>query len=237
MPATSVSATMALGGGLVFFFNPCVWPLYPAYVSYIAGSSLDDLGSRYRRKILLNTLGFMLGFSMIFMTLGSIASSLGSFYENQAFFERIAGIVIIFFGLQLSGLFNLSFMSKEKKLSFLPQKPGFFSSVIFGATFALGWTPCATPILGAILAYAFTHESLLQGAFVLGLFSLGFGVPFFIFSLLFSFINNIEGKIANISRYLPVINRVSGFILLAVGGLLLFNQMSNISVWLFEIIN
>ena len=239
MVFSSISIGMALGGGLLFFFNPCVWPLYPAYVSYIAGSSLSEIKTGENKyKLLKNTLGFILGFSIIFVALGALATSLGSYYQNQVLFERLAGVVIIFFGLQLSGLLKFNFLSMDKRFSFMPSKPGFFSSIIFGATFALGWTPCATPILGAILAYAFTHETLYQGMFLLGLFSVGFAVPFLIFSIFFTVLSGVvESWIARVGKHLPTINKISGFVLLFIGVLLLFNKMSDISIWLYSLFN
>ncbi len=239
MPATSVSIWMALGGGLLFFLNPCVWPLYPAYVSYITGSSLSELQSGDKKENFLknikNTLGFIVGFSIIFMVLGAVATSLGSYYANQQLFERIAGVIIIFFGLQLSGLLKFSFLSADKRVSFLPDKPGFLSSTVFGATFALGWTPCATPILGAILAYAFTQETLYQGILLLGAFSIGFGIPFLILTALLSLVENAASNMGKIGRHLPTINKVSGYVLLLVGVLLFFNLMSEISLWLYNL--
>jgi len=236
MQLDTVSIPIAFLAGLAFFLSPCVWPLYPAYISYIAGSSIDELKSNLgRSRVFKNALGFVLGFTVVFVFLGATATSVGGFLsEYQDIFRVVAGLLIIFFGLQLGGFFKMPFLSKGKRINFIPQKPGFLSSAVFGTTFAFAWTPCATAILGVILIYASRSDTVYQGMMLLGVFSMGFSIPFLILAL---FMKQLHPKLGKIGKYLPVLNSIGGGILVIIGVLVLFDKFADISLWLFNLLN
>jgi cytochrome c-type biogenesis protein len=183
--AQNLSIIVALGGGILSILSPCVLPLVPAYLSYITGISFDDLKSpllkrRHRPKILLSALCFILGLSTVFIILGASFSFLGRFVSShQGIIQKIAGLVIIFFGLSIAGVFRLSFLMRSRE--FLPLRKGttgYFGSIIIGVSFGAAWTPCIGPILGSILALAAGAKAMSQGVVLLSAYSLGFAIPF-----------------------------------------------------------
>ena len=183
--AENLSIIVALGGGILSILSPCVLPLVPAYLSYITGISFDDLKSpllkrRHRPKIILSALCFILGLSTVFVVLGASFSFLGRFVSSQqGIIQKIAGVVIIFFGLSIAGVFKIPILMRSRE--FLPLKAGitgYIGSVILGISFGAAWTPCIGPILGSILALAAGAKGMSQGATLLTAYSLGFAIPF-----------------------------------------------------------
>lgn len=217
---TTIPITVAFFAGVVSFLAPCVLPLIPGYLAYLAGVKVGE-GGKARREIFLNSVFFVLGFSLVFALLGVLLNTLLSSiaYDAQLWLSRIGGIIIIVFGLYLTGLFKLSFLEREYR--FTPKfkfQSQYATSVLFGAAFAAGWSPCVGAVLGAVLGLASTQPGI---AFVLLLaYSAGFSIPFLIVGL-------FSGKAAEwINKYgsaAKIINQIFG-VLLVVLGILIFTQ-------------
>ncbi len=177
-----ISLMAAFVAGLFSFVSPCVLPLVPGYISFISGISLEEIeqgGKQNKNKVIISSLFFILGFSLVFTLLGATATFLGSFLLEKAFIlEKLAGIIIIIFGIHMSGIYRIKFLDYEKEYM---QKPDrlILSSVLFnGIGFCFGWTPCIGPILAGILIYAGTQKTLYQGVLLLMVYSAGLGIPF-----------------------------------------------------------
>lgn len=219
--------------GILTFLAPCTLPLVPGYLGFISGVSANDLQDQNkhkttRRKIFLNGVFYVIGFSLVFIILGSIFGLGGAaLIKHRLWLSRIGGIFVIFFGLFMTGILKLPFLNFEKHVSGVRAiKPGNpVSSLIFGATFAFGWTPCVGPILGSILALAASSATIGQGAFLLAIFSLGLAVPFLIIA---ASIGSASAYIVKLSRYLPAISFIGGIFLIFLGTLLLTN---NLGIW------
>lgn len=220
--------------GILTFLAPCTLPLVPGYLAFISGVSLEEVQDPKRRatarsKIVLNGILFIVGFSAVFILLGTLAGLGGSaFSRHRVWLSRIGGIIVMLFGLYMIGLLKLpflKFLASEKRLSagrFLtPGHPA--SSFIFGAIFAFGWTPCVGPILGSVLLLASATATVAQGAALLGVFSLGLAVPFLLVAI---GIGTASARINKISKYLNVISVIGGIFLLLLGFVLLTNKLS-----------
>ncbi len=236
MQLDAVSMPIAFAAGLIFFFSPCVWPLYPAYISYMVGASVNDIKTNLAKsRVFKNALGFVIGFTIVFVLLGATATTVGGFLATyQDLFQIIAGILIILFGIQLGGFFKLPFLNQEMRIDFIPEKPGFFSSAIFGTTFAFAWTPCATAVLGVILIYASQTATVYQGMSLLAVFSLGFSIPFLLLAI---FMKQLHPRLSKVMKHLPLLNTVGGFVLVVIGLLVAFDKFTDISLWLFNLMN
>ena len=222
-----VSFIMAFIAGIITFLSPCVLPLIPAYISYLTGISFHEFSGEItkpeRRKIKLLTtfhsLGFILGFSVIFVALGISVTFLGKFlFQYQLLLKRIGGALIIFFALVIMRVIKVPFLAKEKKLTYRKEGVSILGSMLVGATFAVAWTPCVGPILGSILIYASSTASMEMGIKLLIAFSLGLGLPFFLSALI---INSFLTYIKKIEKYLKWITIAAGVILIIFGILLL----------------
>lgn len=214
---------LAFGAGFLSFISPCTLPLYPAFLSYITGMSLDDLQSdskRMNKRGMLHTLFFLLGFSVIFIALGFTTSFLGTFfYENMDIIRQIGSILIVLFGLMIIGLFTPDFLMKERKLQFKNRPAGYFGTFLIGLAFSAGWTPCMGPIIGVIIALAGTNPG--SGMLYMLTYVIGFALPFFILSFFVT-------KIGAIRKHSGIIMKVGGYIMIAVGILLFFDGMTYI---------
>ena len=210
----SVGLATAFVAGLISFLSPCVLPLVPAYLSYITGVSVEDMRkqeetqpARVMGKTLLHSLVFILGFSVVFVGLGASATTVGHVMQrHHRLFLQIAGVVIIIFGLQLTGLFKIGFLYREARFN-KAGKAGILGSFVIGLAFAFGWTPCIGPILAGILTIAATRESVSQGILLLAIYSLGLGVPFLLVGLS---INRFLGFYKTFRKHLQVVEVVSG---------------------------
>ena len=224
---------IAFSAGLLSFLSPCVLPLIPSYLSFITGVSVSDLAhpsatSPVRFRVALHALFFILGFSLVFMTMGASATTIGRFLlVHQRFLQRVGGVVVLVFGATLAGILKIPFFSREKKFSFSGHPTGFVGSLAIGAVFAFGWSPCVGPILASILVLAGTSEHLSQGLLLLGAYSLGLGVPFFLAALA---TGHFLSVMKVFQRYLLVIERFSGGLLIAIGLLLLTGHFSQVTV-------
>lgn len=218
--------------GVVSFLAPCILPIIPGFLAYLAGSSLEEAQSK-RKEIFINSLFFVLGFSVLFSVLGVLLNSLleGIAYDVQLWFSRIGGALIIFFGLYLTGLIKLPFLEREYKLSVRARfKSKYATSFFFGAAFAAGWTPCVGAVLGGILALAATAPG--SALYLLLAYSLGLGVPFLIVGL---FAAPAAQFFAKYGRALSYINVVFGIILIGLGILVFTQTLSRLAN--FEILN
>ena len=211
----NVTYFIAFMAGLISFLSPCVLPLIPGYISYISGASLDDLIKKSRQKIFIKTIFFSLGFSLVFISLGSTASLFGSFLlKNSETFKIIAGIFIIILSFHLIGILNFSFMNKDLKIYTNKYSKSITFPIVVGAAFGFGWTPCIGPILGSILTLASLEGSLVKSLILLTSYSLGLAIPFIISGIL---ISRLIFFSQNIKKYLATISKVGGIILLLTG--------------------
>lgn len=224
---TDLNMFFAFGAGFLSFISPCTLPLYPAFLSYITGMSLDDLQSdskRMTRRGMLHTLFFLIGFSLIFIAMGFGSTFLGTFFqENIVILRQIGSIFIVLFGLMIVGLFTPDFLMKERKLQFKNRPAGYLGTMLIGLAFAAGWTPCSGPIIGAILGLASTNPG--SGMYYMLAYVFGFAIPFFILSFFVT-------KIGVIRKYSGPIMKVGGYIMIAFGILLFFDGMTYIINWL-----
>ena len=223
---------IAFGAGLISFLSPCVLPLIPGYISYISGSSLNELIEKKSVNIFPIIL-FTLGFSLVFISFGATASFLGSVILNNSYELRIAsGIIIIIFSLHILGIVNLNFLNYEKRI-YTEKKSGIFSSILVGMAFGFGWTPCIGPILGSILALASTEQSLNRGILLLIFYSLGLAIPFILSGYLIQkflvFSKNLKSK-------KNIILKSGGALLLITGILMITNQLQAIGFYLLKYI-
>jgi len=223
--AQQVSLAMAFLAGLLTFLSPCILPLVPAYICFITGVSIDDLVSgggekrRMTRRIFLEMVLFISGFSLVFIFLGASASYFGKFaLSHLKLLRTIGGILVILFGLYIAGLFKISFLGYEKKIHLTMKPANILGSFIIGTVFAIGWTPCAGPILGTILTYAGTQETVGKGIFLLGSYSLGLAIPFLVSGLA---VNLFLRGFQKIKKYSRLISVVTGGLLIIFGILIL----------------
>ena len=242
----NVTLLAAFGAGLLSFISPCVLPLIPGYLSYISGLSLDEMRGApavaggtavavarpagARRQVVLSSLAFIVGFSLVFISLGAAASAIGPFLaREQALFNRIAGAVIVIFGLHTMGLLRIEWLYQERRVHTSRKPAGFLGAGVVGIAFAFGWTPCIGPILAGILALAGSQETVAQGVRLLAVYSLGLGVPFLATALM---INRFFLAMSKIRRYYHTIEIVSGALLVVIGLLIFTNRFTVIAKWL-----
>tara|TARA_B100000085_G_scaffold57932_1_gene50791 strand:+ start:783 stop:1490 length:708 start_codon:yes stop_codon:yes gene_type:complete len=221
---------IALSAGLISFLSPCVLPLIPGYVSYISGSSLNELMESKETNIFPIIL-FSLGFSIVFISFGATATYLGSLVLDYSYELRIiAGSLIIIFSLQIMGLLNIKFLNYEKRIH-SNIKPSVFGSILIGMAFGFGWTPCIGPILGSILALAATEESINKGILLLLCYSLGLAIPFVLSGYLIQrfmiFSKNLKNK-------MNLISKIGGGLLLITGILMITNQLQALGFYLLR---
>ncbi len=226
---TDISYWTAFGAGLLSFFSPCVLPLVPAYLANLAGSSAIDTDDK--RKVwptLLHSIFFVLGFSILFILMGASAGLIGSAITEYAETLRIvSGIVIIIFGIFLIAAYKIPWLNYEKRMQVQgARNPGYLRSLLIGAAFSLGWTPCIGPILGSILFIASYTQETAKGALLLSAYSLGMGIPFLLIGLAWSYIVPFW---KGITKHLGLISIISGILLIIVGILILSGQLTMLS--------
>ena len=226
-----IELIIALGAGLISFLSPCVLPLIPGYISYISGSSLNELIEK-KNVNLFPIILFTIGFSIVFIIFGAASTFLGKvLLQNSYELRIIAGLVIIILSLHIIGVINLKFLNYEKRIQTNISK-NLFSPILIGMAFAFGWTPCIGPILGSILVLASTEESLGQGILLLSFYSIGLAVPFILSGYLIQkfliFSKNFKNKINKVSK-------IGGVILLLTGILIITNQLQALGFYLLNI--
>lgn len=229
-----VSLFAAFGAGVLSFISPCVLPLVPGYISFVSGVSFDqmqtaDAASRAatRRQMLITSLAFVLGFSLVFICLGASATAIGHLLRHQkTILERIAGVVIIIFGLHLAGVFRIKWLDKDTRVQTSGRPASPIGAFLVGLAFAFGWTPCIGPILGGILAIAGSKNSVGEGVLLLGVYSAGLGIPFLLTSLA---IDRFFVASKRIRKYYKPIEVVSGALLVVLGVLIFTNRFTVLS--------
>ena len=222
---------IALGAGLISFLSPCVLPLIPGYISYISGSSINELIEK-KSVNLLPIILFTFGFSIVFIFFGAASTLLGQVLLQNSYELRIvAGGIIVILSLHIIGIINIKFLNYEKRVQ-TDIKRNFFSPVLIGMAFAFGWTPCIGPILGSILVLASTEESLGKGILLLSFYSIGLAIPFILSGYLMQkfliFSKNFRKNINKVSK-------IGGIILLITGILIITNQLQALGFYLLEI--
>ena len=226
-----IELTIALGAGLISFFSPCVFPLIPGYISYISGSSLNELIEK-KNVNLFPIILFTIGFSIVFIIFGAASTFLGNILLQNSYELRIvAGLIIIILSLHIIGLINLKFLNYEKRIQTNISK-NLFSPILIGMAFAFGWTPCIGPILGSILVLASTEESLFQGILLLSFYSIGLGVPFILSGYL---IQKFLLFSKNFKKNINKVSKIGGVILLITGILIITNQLQALGFYLLNI--
>jgi len=219
----NITLSIAFLAGLISFLSPCVLPLIPGYISYISGTTLEKLAERKNYLILTKTIFFSLGFSLVFISLGSTATFLGKFFLNNSNLLRIiAGVIIIFFSLQLIGIINFKFMNNDLRIFTKKYNNNLAFPLIVGMAFGFGWTPCIGPILGSILTLAAIEENFSKSILLLSSYSLGLAIPFIISGIL---INKFFFFSKNFKKYIQMTVKIGGIILLLTGIAILTNQL------------
>jgi len=228
----SLSVVTAFLAGLISFLSPCVLPLVPGYISLISGISIERLregNGQATRTLLVSATAFVLGFSLVFVAMGAAASSVGAFLlKNKALLYKVAGGIIVFFGLFLLGVFKLGLLYRERRFHGTGGR-GPVGAFVLGLAFAFGWTPCIGPVLGAILALAATRETVAQGTLLLAIYAAGLAVPFLLTAL---GLNKFLAFAQRLRPHLLWVERSAGVLLMAVGVLIFSNQLTRLSGYL-----
>ena len=223
---------IAFLAGLISFLSPCVLPLIPGYICYISGTSFDKLVEKKKNLIVIKTVVFTLGFSFVFIALGSTATFVGIFFlSNSEIFRIIAGIIIIFFSLQLIGIINFNFMNKDIRIITDQYSNNLAFPLFVGAAFGFGWTPCIGPILGSILALAAIEENINKSILLLSFYSLGLAIPFIISGIL---IDKFLFFSKGFRKYISTITKVGGVILLLTGIAILTGKLQVLGFFILE---
>jgi len=224
----NVSFLLAFSAGLLSFLSPCVLPLVPAYMSYLTGSAVSDVKTGVdKRNLIFKSIGFVIGFSLIFIALGASVSFLGKFFiSNLNVLRKIGGVIIILLGIHLTGLIKIKMLYYEKRFLQIKERTRGVSSVFIGMAFAVGWTPCIGPILASILIYAGSMNTVGKGIFLLLMYSLGLAVPFLMTA---AAIGSFSNSFKRISKYLPAISVASGVLMIIMGVLVFTNRLSILS--------
>ncbi len=200
--------------GIASFLSPCVLPMLPMYVSYFAGQDKN------LKKTIINSLGFVLGFTIIFVLLGIFASTLGKLITaNSKYINILFGSIIILFGMHYMGILNIKILNKSKGIKKNKDNLSFFSSIIFGMIFSVCWTPCVGVFLSSALMMSATSENILKGGMMLLIYSIGLGIPFIITSI---FLERLKDTFNSIKKHYNIINKIAGIILIFSGILIIF---------------
>jgi len=228
----NITFITALAAGLLSFLSPCVLPLIPGYISFISGASIQQLSNseelrKVRKKVIINSLFFVLGFSVVFISLGASATAIGKIllkYLQQI--SVAAGILIILAGIHMTGLLKITALYREKRFQVMQKPVSIWGSFIIGLAFAFGWTPCIGPILAGILAVAGAQETVFQGILLLALYSLGLAVPFMITAYSITLFFKLFEKI---KKHLHIIELISGILLIIIGILIITGGLSKLA--------
>ena len=229
----SLGVAVAFSAGLFSFLSPCVLPLFPSYLSFITGMSVDRLAGEVdagtRTRVLLHSIAFIAGFTAVFVSLGASFSAAGQLLMDYRDAIRIAGgALIVIFGLYIAGVLRIGILGRTQQLQIQSKPAGLIGSFAVGLTFAIGWTPCVGPILGSILTLASTDKTVSQGIALLLAYSLGLGVPFLLSSVA---LGNFLRFFKHYRRFIPTVERVAGVVLVAVGVLVVTNYYIALNAW------
>ncbi len=210
---------MAFAAGVLSFLSPCVLPLVPSYLGFVTGMTLDDLSAGVRRHAaMFHALLFVSGFSLIFLLLGASATVFGQvMFRYQDWIARVGGVLIVVFGLHLLGVLRIGTLLRERRVQLAHRPAGYLGTVLVGMAFGAGWTPCVGPVLGAVLTYAGTQETMTSGIALLGAYALGLAIPFLLAALATGSFLDASRRMR---RFIPVLEKASGAILVLAGVLL-----------------
>jgi cytochrome c-type biogenesis protein len=225
---------VALFAGVLSFLSPCVLPIVPPYLAFMAGASIDDIsaGQADERRIVRSALFFVLGLSTVFLFLGLAASAFGQiFLQYQREMSIVAGVVIVLFGLHFLGILRIPILYREARFEARSETGSMIGAYVLGLAFAFGWTPCIGPVLGSILSLAAQEGSVGRGMTLMGAYAVGLGVPFLLAAM---FLRHFLGVMRGMRRHMGTIERVMGVLLVGVGILLLTGSFSELSFWLLE---
>jgi cytochrome c-type biogenesis protein len=232
--SASVSLLTAFLAGILSFVSPCVLPIVPGYLSFISGINVAQLKDQeppagLARRVGLQSLAFVLGFSTVFVTLGAAATLVGYYLQQyKRSLGMVGGAVIIVLGLHTAGILRIPFLLYEKRAEVKTRPLGLLGAYVVGLAFAFGWTPCIGPILGAILLYASQQDTVGQGILLLAAYSAGLGIPFLVSGLA---INAFFATFTRLRRHMQVVERAAGVLLIGVGLLLLTDRLTTLAAW------
>jgi cytochrome c-type biogenesis protein len=230
----NVTTFAAFSAGLISFLSPCVLPLVPGYISMISGFSLDQLKTKENdtslfRIVLLNSIMFIVGFSITFILLGASASWIGQILAaRMSLLRQLAGLVLIVFGIHLTSLFKINFLYRDKRFHNVEKPRGFLGALVLGLAFAFGWTPCIGPILAGILTIASTKENVTEGMFLLGVYSAGLGIPFLLTSVALNRFLSFYGRF---KKHFHAVEVVSGALVIAIGLLIMTGSLTRLATY------
>ena len=227
-----------LFAGILSFLSPCVLPLVPPYLCFLTGTSLEQLENgdeedpALPRRVMLSSALFVLGFTTIFVMLGASASFVGQFIlSNAEFLSKVAGVIVIGFGLHFLGVFKLALVNREVRYQHDKKPPGILGAYLVGVAFAFGWTPCIGPVLAVVLAVASTQDTLAQGAGLLMVYSLGLGIPFMLASL---GVKPLLRFMARFRQHIGKVEKVMGGVMVIVGVMFINGSFTTMSYWFLE---
>lgn len=239
----AIAISTAFGAGFVSFLSPCVLPLVPPYLTFIAGVTLDELTDEQRspivmRRVMIAALAFVLGFASVFVALGASASVIGQGVQDlnssfqifgQPALPIIAGVIILLMGLHFLGVYRIAFLDREARFQPRDKPSGVIGSYLIGMAFAFGWTPCIGPVLSTMLTIAATEDTAAQGAWLLAVYSAGIGVPFLIAA---AFAGQFMQLMRRFRRHMGKVEKVMGGFLVVTGLLFIFGQITVLSTWM-----
>ena len=226
-----ISILAAFLAGILSFLSPCVLPLIPGYISFLSGMSLEDLkGGTHRKEALvkasITSIFFVLGFSVVFIALGASATFIGKLFTDYIqVLTKVAGVIIVLLGLYLTGILKIGWLNYQKSIKVKNFTPGIFAAFVIGLAFGFGWTPCVGPILAGILAIAATQETVLRGMILLGVYSLGLGIPFILTGFFVGLFMRILERFKKFVRWIEII---AGIFLIIVGVLIFTNNLQTL---------
>ena len=229
MTIAHFGALAAFIAGLVSFLSPCVFPLVPGYLSYMAGATAGEvrLSSNARWRVSAHALFFVIGFALIFVMLGATASAISAILrDHKLVLERLAGVLLVLFGIVMTGLVPVPFLQRERRVHIQGGEPALLRSALIGVAFGAGWSPCIGPVLGSIFAMAAFSTTLAQGTMLLLVYAFGLGVPFLVIGLL---IDRAGPVVRRVNRYVGPISVASGVILAATGVLILTGSLERLA--------
>jgi len=236
MLTENVTLPAALLAGLISFFSPCVLPLVPIYLGYMTGTAVSGLDSSKRLTTLIHAAFFVLGFGLLFVALGATAGLLGSLiYPVLPYVIKVGGLILIIFGLQMTGLIKMPFLAMEKRLEM--QRSGrknYWASFLVGVIFAAGWTPCVGPVLSGILMLAADSQTVSRGATLLAFYTLGLGLPFLVVAAL---VDVAVPALRKMSKFLRSVSILGGVLLILMGFLLLTGLFTRVIAWFNALTN
>lgn len=232
------TSIVAFSTGMLSFFSPCILPLVPSYLIFISGITFDNYNElefkKYRKIVLIHSISFIFGFSVVFVSLGISSSLIGKFLSTyQTYIMRFGGLILILMGLYYLNIIRIPMLNHEKIIHLKEKPVGLLGSFIVGITFSVGWTPCVGPALSSILIIASTTQNILEGIYLLSLYSLGLAIPFIISALIFDRLFTLLKRFSHIVRYSM---KVMGILLIIIGVLLFSSYYSTLSLRLGQLL-